>query len=145
MHLMFCLDLSESVRYASVDGTTWNAKRAKLNAAGYARSNSIRKGFRYTKPQKEFLNWCFDRGEKNPALKMTAEKAYEAMEMKGTSAGEAKYPDEPMMKKSEDGSPCFDWQTLIYVKPQNIRSYFSKMKADQRKKKKIERKQVSEA
>ena len=88
--------LSLNASYKLVDGSNWNAKKAKVQTMGCARTSSFEKGSkRYSEQQNQFLSWAFNRGVSNPSLKLTAERAFKAMQLKGTAEGERLYPTEP--------------------------------------------------
>lgn len=114
--------LSFSNKYSLANGDPWKLKLSQHYKAGYARTWRIRGNFRYSVEQKQFLDWAFGLGVKNKAEKLTAHLAADLMKLVGTVEGELRFPSDPYMKATEDGSPKFKRKLLIMH--YEIKSYF---------------------
>jgi hypothetical protein len=114
--------------YFLVGGEKWKVKNNDLYAAGYARSFRVRGSTRFTPKQLEFLKWAFSIGEKNKSEKLTSHLAASIMKIVGTMEGQNRFPREPYLKASADGSAKFKRKELIMH--YEIKSFFGRTKGD---------------
>ena len=117
----------EEALYRLVTGQEW-AATPQLFQAGFARKWSIRGAFRYSQPQKDFLNWAYQYGERYPKNKFTAVNAANLMKIIGTEAAVLKFPNEEYFQRTHQasgGKPLFKWADFVsrYV----IKAYFGRL------------------
>ena len=110
--------------YVLIDGSNFQCPAAPVGLA----EKKHKKGGnqRHTMGQLHFLGWCYTRGVKTKADKMSPKQAADAMEMHGTTAGANRYPDDPYCARSEDGKPTFRIGELL--KHWTFRSWFGQQK-----------------
>jgi hypothetical protein len=111
-------------QYVLIDGSHFQCPAAPVGSA----EKKHKKGGnqRHTTGQLHFLGWCYSRGVKTKADKMSPKQAADAMEMHGTTAGASRYPDDPYCARSEDGKPTFRIGELL--KHWTFRSWFGQQK-----------------
>jgi hypothetical protein len=112
-------------QYVLIDGSNFECPAAPVGMA----EKKHKKGGnqRFVAGQLTFMGWCYMRGVKHKADKMSPKQAADAMEIHGTTAGATRYPNDPYCARRADGKPTFRIGELL--EHWTFRSWFGQQKA----------------